>query len=402
MAILFVVSLLSLAGCIVFTFFLYKRNKNLSTKLMTLESTFKKDQLRLKGLESQKESYEKLRLVIKESESNLDSGSDIVNTVTDSIGKLTNDAKVCMGNMSGIYASIRDSSSALKQAKKPFEDLGGILFELNELGKEITELKENMKEVEEKSKSITDISFQAKLLSFNASVEAARAGDLGKGFAVVAEEVGNLANMSDKASKDVIQIITKNSEGLDKISSTLVSKISDAIRVEEQIQDVFGNIEKSSRVMGVEAEKNSKISNTFEENMNQTAQNTKSHLESLLSNIAQVMSTLDGSTIVDISVKDVREKKDLFDKIIDVRKADEYHGPLGHIENSVLWTLQDNIENKIRTLDQNKQYLFVCRSGGRSAKACKIAQDLGVKNVFNLEGGMLAWSEYQSNIRKAS
>jgi len=40
---------------------------------------------------------------------------------------------------------------------------------------------------------MNDIVFQTKLLSFNASVEAARAGIHGKGFAVVADEVGNLA-----------------------------------------------------------------------------------------------------------------------------------------------------------------------------------------------------------------
>ena len=46
-----------------------------------------------------------------------------------------------------------------------------------------------------------------KLLSFNASVEAARAGDAGKGFAVVAEEVGNLAAMSGDAAKEITTVL---------------------------------------------------------------------------------------------------------------------------------------------------------------------------------------------------
>jgi methyl-accepting chemotaxis protein len=58
-------------------------------------------------------------------------------------------------------------------------------------------------EIGNKTKVINDIVFQTKLLSFNASVEAARAGDHGKGFAVVAEEVGNLAQMSGNAAREI-------------------------------------------------------------------------------------------------------------------------------------------------------------------------------------------------------
>lgn len=62
-------------------------------------------------------------------------------------------------------------------------------------------------DIQAKTKVINDIVFETRLLSFNASIEAARAGVHGKGFAVVAEEVGKLATMSGKAADEIRQLL---------------------------------------------------------------------------------------------------------------------------------------------------------------------------------------------------
>lgn len=82
-----------------------------------------------------------------------------------------------------------------------------IMKSIDESHQEFSEIVKIINEIGSKTKVINDIVFQTKLLSFNASVEAARAGEHGKGFAVVAEEVGNLAQMSGQAAKEISSML---------------------------------------------------------------------------------------------------------------------------------------------------------------------------------------------------
>jgi methyl-accepting chemotaxis protein len=83
--------------------------------------------------------------------------------------------------------------------------------------REMSEIVQVINEIALKTKVINEIVFQTKLLSFNASVEAARAGEHGKGFAVVAEEVGNLAQMSGSAAKEITQLLDQSVQKVESI-----------------------------------------------------------------------------------------------------------------------------------------------------------------------------------------
>ncbi|MGE3759716.1 MAG: bacteriohemerythrin [Pseudobdellovibrionaceae bacterium] len=105
------------------------------------------------------------------------------------------------------------------------ESIKSIHDEVETSNKRISEIVNIISAIESKTNIINDIVFQTKLLSFNASVEAARAGEHGKGFAVVAEEVGNLANMSGKAAKEISELLNNSIEKVQNIVEESTSRV---------------------------------------------------------------------------------------------------------------------------------------------------------------------------------
>ncbi|MFN7823810.1 MAG: methyl-accepting chemotaxis protein [Pseudobdellovibrionaceae bacterium] len=100
---------------------------------------------------------------------------------------------------------------------------------MQESNRQISDIVRLINDIGSKTKVINEIVFQTKLLSFNASVEAARAGEYGKGFAVVAEEVGNLAQMSGNAAKEISEMLEGSIRQVEKIVADTQSKIENLV-----------------------------------------------------------------------------------------------------------------------------------------------------------------------------
>lgn len=95
--------------------------------------------------------------------------------------------------------------------------------------------------------------------------------------------------------------------------------------------------------------------------------------------------------VLDISPEDLSAHKAVV-RIIDVRQPEEYNGELGHIPESELMVL-GTLPELLPSEDTDLVYVFVCRSGGRSAQAAGYAQTLGFKTVYNMKGGMMLWND---------
>nr|WP_306220241.1 methyl-accepting chemotaxis protein [Cohnella sp. WQ 127256] len=92
---------------------------------------------------------------------------------------------------------------------------------------------------------ISEISYQTNILSLNAAIEAARAGNMGKGFAVVAEEVRKLAIKSSKATEQVTALINQIQEDIENMTINMDSNLIAVNQQAEKIQegnDALGKI----------------------------------------------------------------------------------------------------------------------------------------------------------------
>lgn len=172
----------------------------------------------------------------------------------------TEESAIAMEEMSRGIGQICDSAEIVanfsvtmeQEAKEGGELLVHSDDQLQSLNRTVDHISDTVKSLETHSKdinqiinTINEISSQTNLLSLNASIEAARAGDHGKGFAVVADEIRKLSIQTKSSSEEVNGIIGKIQSDINStvnmvaVSTTEVEQSGNAIRA---AREAFGNI----------------------------------------------------------------------------------------------------------------------------------------------------------------
>jgi len=110
------------------------------------------------------------------------------------------------------------------------------------------------------------------------------------------------------------------------------------------------------------------------------------------------------SQITEIEVSDVVNLLDEGYQVLDVREPAEYHsgtidGAL-NVPRGVLEAASDHQfpGHNEKMLDRDKKWLVFCATSGRSAMATAVLQQMGFKNVKNINGGMAAWKSAEMQV----
>ncbi len=189
--------------------------------------------------------------VSETSEHLLSATKDISRTIDDiesGIVQQASDTEQClqqMANLSDQINQVYTNTNEIGQIANNTKKIAGegivIIDELNEKAKATTNITHNVivkiQEFETHSQNIggfvdiiNNIASQTNLLSLNASIEAARAGDAGRGFAVVANEIRKLADQSVHAARQIQNIVTE-----------IMSKTQDTVDTAMQAESIVGS-----------------------------------------------------------------------------------------------------------------------------------------------------------------
>ncbi len=126
--------------------------------------------------------------------------------------------------------------------KSSMEEMNQQVAHIQSAAKNLESLNEVMEDIRRQTDIINEIVSKTQILSFNASIEAARAGQHGKGFAVVAQEVGKLAELSGAASKGIKNLLETSEKQVESLVSGLNQMTSKGAESAQKSHGLFNEI----------------------------------------------------------------------------------------------------------------------------------------------------------------
>ena len=233
------------------------------------------------------------------------SAAQNINHMSNELGHIKSNAN----DLNNIANSMNDAKNNALNTLLELQKVNSIMAnEIESTNNQVNETSKSVDQIKKAIEMIQEIANQTSLLSLNASIEAAHAGEHGKGFSVVAEEIGKLASQSAESSNEIdviLQQLVKNYDVIiqnvkntlnnmslqnDKLNETqdvFTVLENDITGVVNRIADINSMVENLDTEIGAIVDMVTNLSAISEENSASTQQ-TMAGIEELTATIAQV------------------------------------------------------------------------------------------------------------------
>ena len=169
----------------------------------------------------------------------------------------------------GSSESSKMVSNLAEQSSESMKNLINSIEKIEESNQQVQNISKLISGISDKTDMIDEIVLQTKLLSFNASVEAERAGEYGRGFSVVASEVGKLAQISGKSAVEISAIVNEAVKESNSIAGENSKRVSSSSQLVKEYSKTLTEIRGSAKSLSEKAAEVLNASNEQSSGLNQ-------------------------------------------------------------------------------------------------------------------------------------
>ena len=167
------------------------------------------------------------------------------------LGELVSQLQAIVQAQQQIQTVTVDSMQAMQEARQT----------VGHVGQEVSQVVDTLRQVADAAQQITQVALQTRLVAFNASVEAKRAGEAGAGFSVVADAVKDLSTQVEQISKTIMSTVSSLDQRVQSLADELSMSPSDAAaRGHKRFAEALVGVEEGVQRIIVAADESSSLS----------------------------------------------------------------------------------------------------------------------------------------------